>query len=221
LNDKQSRERKVKALLAMCEMTAGPELSEEGLRMWLHLLKPYSAEDVERAVWACLRKMHFRPAPADIIQEIEGSTKEKSLKAWHVALETLHRLGRYESVRFDDPAIHWAIDRMGGWARFGEWTEEERPFREKQFRELYEAYSGEPVAEYLVGEAEAVNSLNMLHEFILPPVLVSRDGAILGRLNPASEETKALPEYREDVVRKLAEGLASSDEEGAESAESS
>ena len=88
-----------------------------------------------------LEGSHFRPTPADVIAAIEGSAQDRSLRAWHAALDALHSIGTYHSVDLGDAAAHYAIDRMGGWQEFGQWNEEDRPFRERQFRELYEAYN--------------------------------------------------------------------------------
>lgn len=81
-------------------------------------LEKYSLDEVKRAI-----NLHivnpdvgqFMPKPSDFIRYIEGKSEEKALFAWQKVIAAMKSVGAYESIAFDDPAIHYAIDKMGGW----------------------------------------------------------------------------------------------------------
>jgi hypothetical protein len=60
---------------------------------------------------------------------------KRSQRAWRVVQRTVHRLGQYASVDFEDPRINAAIWRLGGWIRLCEYPE---ATCELQFRRSYD-----------------------------------------------------------------------------------
>lgn len=126
------------AMLTVVADTYGqPRLSEGAAKLYFRVLSGYTLEEVSKAVTEHLKISSFMPKPADIIRILEGTAEDRgSLSWWHV-VRAIRKHGRYTSVAFDDPVIHYAIDRMGGWQKVCGVLEEELPFREKDFIKLY------------------------------------------------------------------------------------
>lgn len=122
---------------AAAEMLNQPKLTPLGLEMAFVVLQDHSIEDVKRAIYATLRESPCIPTPSDIIRHLEGTAEDRGSLAWWHVVRAIRKYGHYESVAFDDPAIHYAIDRMGGWQKVCNILEEELPFREREFIKLY------------------------------------------------------------------------------------
>jgi len=103
------------------------------------------------------------PKPAEIIQEIRGTTSNRATLAWVDVLETVKRVGHYQSVKFSDPVIHGVIEVMGGWIRLaGDMTTDEEKWKQREFEKLYEVLSKNPRdknPEYLPGWHEIHNAV--------------------------------------------------------------
>lgn len=124
---------------------------------------------VTEAVDAHCRSERFFPMLADIVTRIEGKAEDRAAAAWAMVLRAIGRFGYYDSVKFPEPATHYAIAQMGGWRYLSEYlTAENAPFRAKDFARFFgigeriAAWENEPgkvrVAPYLMGQHEAENS---------------------------------------------------------------
>ena len=124
------------------EVTAGKPRSERALRLMFVVLERYGIDEIRRAVSGHVRRNKFAVTPADIVQALSGSLEERSAVAWRTFVNALDRHGYYDSVRFPDPAYHYAVMQLGGWERvsrdFGELSEKELHFRAAEWRKLYE-----------------------------------------------------------------------------------
>jgi len=163
----------VAVMSAVAETLGYPKLAENGMKLFFDLLKPYTFEQVTRALHVHLLESPYMPKPVDIISRIEGSVEDRAIKAWHRVLEAARQHGAYESVKFDDPVIHFCIERMGGWQKVCAMTEDELPFREKDFRELYKLgrnVGWKDVPKYFPGHHDINNRMSGYLEFI--PALV-------------------------------------------------
>lgn len=173
MNGKQDAERFAQAMAGVGEVY-GRELSAAAMKLWWELLAPYDIDSVERALRDCMRSPdsgQFAPKPADVIKAIDGSIGDRALQAWGKVMDAMRHVGRYESVAFDDSAIHSVITDMGGWPNLCSTKLEELPFLQKRFCDLYRAVKPGSIAiGYLPGEAESSNALRG-HE-TRPPVLV-------------------------------------------------
>ena len=122
------------AMLTVVADTYGqPRLSEGAAKLYFRVLSGYTLEEVSKAVTEHLKISSFMPKPADIIRILEGTVEDHAAIAWGHVVKAIRQYGHYESVRFDDPAIHYAIDHMGGWQKVCQVLEEELPFRERDF----------------------------------------------------------------------------------------
>lgn len=152
--------------LSACAELYGKTVSEGAMSLWWQVLERFEVEQVERAFRECIESPdsgQFMPRPADVVRRIEGTSVDRSLIAWGKVLDAVQRVGAYQSVVFDDGAIHAAISDMGGWPSVCRSKADELQFVQKRFCDLHRAYSARPDIAYparLVGEHEASNSLN-------------------------------------------------------------
>ena len=169
---------------AECTRTA--PLGQGGLIMAFRLLSDYSFEQVQAAVYAHFSSSEgkFFPTPSHIIQQIEGTQTERSEYAWRLFLKALEKYGYYDSVRFPEPAYHYAITLLGGWTKvssdFNQLSDRELSFRRAEFVQLFQrgervasfepAQGKETVKPYLMGYFESDNRANGYLEAI-PPVV--------------------------------------------------
>ena len=126
-------------------------------------LQDYSLEDVRKGFFAALRNPdsgQFMPRPADVIRELSGSSDTRAATAWAKVREAICRVGHMPSIAFDDAIIHAVIADMGGWVKLALITNDELPFRERDFLRIYRGYIGRPLGDYpryLPGMAETDN----------------------------------------------------------------
>lgn len=148
--------------------------SETALALAFESLKQYQLIDVARAVHRLMRESPYKIKPADIVRVISGTPADRGAEAWMLFKQAIWHNGSFDSVAFGDPAIHWAILKMGGWERvareYEQMDDRDLGFREKDFRQLYErglivasfdnAPGKERVPRYLWGECERNNRVN-------------------------------------------------------------
>lgn len=152
---------------------------EEVAELMFQVLQKYDIDDIRNAILACIENGKFFPKVCDIKNEIEGTAIERATQAWRVFLATLDRLGYYDSVRFPDPAYHYAIEAMGGWMYLTEsMTDKNMPFKQKDFEKAY--ILGEKIAswQYEPGKTRVLPYMRGFYEIdnrgkangILPPI---------------------------------------------------
>lgn len=119
------------------------ECTPFALSVWWEACKPFDFVSVKGAF-----NRHavnpdngqFLPKPADIVKLIGGGSLDGALIAWSKVEKAIRTIGPYQTVVFDDPIIHKVISDMGGWIKFGDFTEEELPFKAKEFENRYRGY---------------------------------------------------------------------------------
>lgn len=132
-----------KAEFAACLKVAAdlygrPPLSGEALKMFFLLLQNYSLAQVKAALQGHMAASPYMPKPCDVIQRIEGRGEDRAAAAWALVMKAVSRFGHDTSVRFPSPAIHYALEQMGGWARLCmRLTDAELPFRAKDFAQFF------------------------------------------------------------------------------------
>ncbi|MGK0524552.1 MAG: hypothetical protein ACI92N_002191 [Pseudomonadales bacterium] len=139
-------------------------VSDSMLDLSFGALAPYSIEDVRKGLTAHIRNPdtgQFPPRPADVIKHISGNSQSAGGEAWAKVDRGIRCVGNYPSVVFDDPLIHAAIERLGGWPKVALTDEKEYPFLRNNFLKLYQGFTVQPPAVYprkLVGTCEHQNS---------------------------------------------------------------
>jgi len=143
----------------------GEEPSELKIELYYQSLVGFDITDIERASTAIIngRVYPALPKPAEIIQEIQGTQSNKATLAWLDVLETIKRVGPYQSVEFADPVIHSTIEAMGGWVQLGNMLCDEEKWKQKEFERFYGIISQNPRGnhpKYLPGATEIENGAN-------------------------------------------------------------
>lgn len=154
----------------------GKTISSQLIDIYWQVLRKYELIDVQNAFQSHVKNPdcgQFFPKPADIIRFIEGNGESKALLAWAKAERTMIKIGRYQSVVFDDPLIHSVIEDMGGWVKFCSMKTEQMPFVANEFQKRYMGYVNkkpERHPKYLWGISECDNAKNGFE--VEPPVLI-------------------------------------------------
>lgn len=154
-----------KALSALAEYY-GRELSEGVIALYWQGLHQYPIDDIEAAIGRHLQNPdsgQWMPKIADIVRMIDGTTQSAAALAWAKVMRAIGAVGQWQSVGFDDPVIHLAIDDLGGWPKLCQTTEAELPFTQKRFETNYRAYRQRgndlpPHPRYLPGVSELQNA---------------------------------------------------------------
>lgn len=176
------------------------EVTTFALGVWWSAMRPFDLAAVREAFGRHVVNPdtgQFLPKPADVVKMLGGTTQDAALVAWAKVDRAIRVVGTYESVAFDDALIHRVIEDMGGWVKLGQVTEDELPFRAKEFETRYRGFrirSESP--EYprvLIGIHQAHNEQN--NRPVAPPVLIGNtqraqlvmaQGTDAPRLNVAS-----------------------------------
>ena len=139
-------------------------VSDSMLDLSFGALLPYSIEDVRKGITAHIRNPdtgQFPPKPADVIKHISGNSQSAGGEAWAKVDRAIRCVGNYRTVVFDDPKIHAAIDRLGGWQKISMTDEKEYPFLRNNFLKLYQGFTVQPPETFprkLIGTCEHENS---------------------------------------------------------------
>lgn len=90
----------------------------------------------------------FAPKVADLVRILEGTHTQRAQLAWGKALEAMSSVGAYTDVVFDDPAIHAAVEDLGGWPKVCRTETKELSYLQHRFCESHKAYTGRGQFEY-------------------------------------------------------------------------
>lgn len=167
-----------KVMMALSEIfDGGREPSPLKVELYFQSLRDYQIEDIKNAVSVMIRTRVFPsfPKPAEIIQEINGTAKDRSLSAWILVTDAIRRHGSYESVQFEDSVIHSVVDVMGGWPKLCQTNEDELKWKQKEFENLYQVIGRRDGnhPNHLPGIIELENRMNGYEDHIPKPVLIT------------------------------------------------
>lgn len=159
----------------------GKKMSRALLEMLFNDLSQYTVEQVQQAFTAHRRDPingRFFPITADFVKHIEGMPVDVANQAWMTVYRAIKQHGRWQTVCFDDPAIHAAIASMGGWIKLCGNNDDEMVFAQKDFLRLYGAASKDKMLlqsspRYLIGE-------ETLHNNKLGEPVKAKDIALIG-----------------------------------------
>lgn len=136
-------------------------VSEFTLHVWIEGCKPYTLEQVQKAMTAHMTDAatgQFAPKVADIVRILSGTHTDRSMLAWGKAYEAMSSVGAYTDVVFDDPAVHAVIEDLGGWPKVCRSETKDLSYLQHRFCEAYKAYSGRGTFDYprrLMGDRSA------------------------------------------------------------------
>lgn len=157
----------------------GQTVSDFAISVWWEACQPFSLEQVRKAMSAHATDPdvgRFAPKPADVVRALRGTHGDRSLVAWGKVHQAMSAVGAYESVVFDDPAIHTAVEDIGGWTAICRGEIDELPHLQRRFCQSYQsAVRGErPHPPRLVGDYERL-SAGTAHEPPKPVLIGDTD----------------------------------------------
>jgi len=126
-------------------------VSEFTLHVWIEGCKPYTLEKVQKAMTAHMTDAtsgQFAPKVADIVRILSGTTTDRAALAWGKTLDAMGRVGAYTDVVFDDPAIHAAVEDLGGWPKMCRTETKDLSYLQHRFCECHKAYTGRGEFDY-------------------------------------------------------------------------
>lgn len=114
------------------------------LDLWWNACKSFEFEQVKKAMTSHAIDPdvgQFPPKVADIIRQLSGTKTERAALAWGKVYEAMQRVGQYQDIVFDDPAIQATIMDLGGWVKICQTKEEEISYLQHRFCETHRAYT--------------------------------------------------------------------------------
>lgn len=142
----------------------GKTVSDGMLDVVFSALSSYSLQDIRRGLSGHVKNPdsgQFPPKPADVIKHIDGNSQSAAGEAWAKVDYGVRCVGHYRSVVFDDPKIHAAIERLGGWVKLASDDGKEYPYLKNHFLKLYQGFTVQPPESFprkLTGACEHQNS---------------------------------------------------------------
>jgi hypothetical protein len=127
------------------------DTSPFALRVWWLACEKFALEQVAKAFTQHMTDAErgvFPPKPADVVRQLEGTATDRSMLAWGKLYEAMGRIGAYTDVVFDDPAIHAAVEDLGGWVKVCRSESSELSYLQHRFCEVHRAYSESGKFEY-------------------------------------------------------------------------
>lgn len=121
------------------------DASKFTLSLWWQACQRFDLEQVSKALTAhALDAEHGQYAPkvADIVRILAGTHTDRAQLAWGKTLEAMSSVGAYTDVIFDDPAIHAAVEDLGGWPKVCRTETAELGYLQHRFCESHRAYTG-------------------------------------------------------------------------------
>jgi len=141
----------------------GKSVSVPMLDVVFSALSSYSLHDVRTGLSGHIKNPdsgQFAPKPADVIKHVSGNSQSAAGEAWAKVDYAVRCIGNYRSVVFDDPKIHAAIERLGGWIKIATTDGQEYPFVQNHFLKLYQGFTVQPPQAFprkLLGSCEHQN----------------------------------------------------------------
>lgn len=106
------------------ESSQGFKLSDAQVTLYYRILVMRNKLSIEmireafdRHVESEAKAGSFFPRPSDLMRVLKGSTEDNAHIAWGAVVKAAKEHGYYRSVKFEDTAIHSAIEAIGGWKR--------------------------------------------------------------------------------------------------------
>ena len=115
-NDRRAFNDILDAVNDLTIMPSGKDL-ERMKEVLFTCLIDYPLNVIAKAVNAHCRTEKFFPMLADIIRQIEGTPEERAALAWSLVMKAKIKYRLRKAIKFPSPAIHFAIEKMGGWER--------------------------------------------------------------------------------------------------------
>ena len=190
--------------LAALAETFNKTLSKTAIRIYYEALKPYSFNDVNRALNILVRQSKFMPTIAEIVEIIEDKKSPDALaeQAYNKLIRARKEVGAYASIIFDDPIIHRIVEQHGGWPAVCAMSKEEEQFTafKKNFIQEYKAFMQDKNFKYpkeLAGICAISNNANGFDNYIPPPVIFGDEEKALEWVNKQIEQLEQIEQNKD------------------------
>lgn len=120
------------------------DVSRFVLDLWWNACKSFDLQQISKAMQRHATDPEhgqFAPKVADMVRILQGTTTDRASLAWGKVLESMSAVGAYTDVVFDDPAIHAAVEDMGGWPKMCRTDLKEISYLQHRFMQSYRAYA--------------------------------------------------------------------------------
>ncbi|MBW5800657.1 DUF6475 domain-containing protein [Halomonas elongata] len=108
-------------------------------------LEQLDLDEIQRALTLHIQSPdtgQYPPKPGDVIKFARGDSQSRTLQAWAKVERAIRSVGHYRDVAFDDPLIHAAIERIGGWPKVAMVdSEKDIVWLRQRFEAQYRAYA--------------------------------------------------------------------------------
>ena len=121
------------------------------LDLWWQACQPYTLAQLGQALTAHATDPdhgQFAPKVADLVRQLSGTHTERAALAWGKALEAMQAVGAYQDVVFDDPAIHAAVEDLGGWPNLCRTPMAELGHVQHRFCQAHRAYTARGAGQF-------------------------------------------------------------------------
>lgn len=116
---------------------------------WYSALAGYDLSAISQALSDHIRDPdvgRYPVKPADVVRRIDGGGEMRALQAWSLVERAVRLIGPWQTVTFDDPAIHAVIGDLGGWVRLCETRTADLPTVRTEFVRRFVAHLAHPLA---------------------------------------------------------------------------
>lgn len=121
------------------------------LDLWWGACQPFELSQIRQAMQRHATDPEhgrFAPRVADVVRILAGTAADRAALAWGKTLEAMGSVGAYTDVVFDDPAIHAAVQDLGGWPKVCRTDLKELGYLQHRFCESHRAYTGRGSFDY-------------------------------------------------------------------------
>lgn len=149
------------------------ELNQEQVCIYWDLLKHLSDDKFEVACKNIIKEfiptstVPF-PLVAHILKYCGDAGDNQVINAISTLKKAISRVGPYESINFNDPALHYTINAFGGWTAICSWASEDWNINEKRLMETYRTslQTGREDCGYLLGISEKQNGYYRIYSIL-------------------------------------------------------
>ena len=199
-DDKETRAKFAAIMLGVAE-NYGQTITAEGGNLRFKALQAYPLEEIEAAAMSIMfsRKYTSMPTVADFVEHLGGGSIEDLAEVEAgKALHAIGRVGRYDSVVFDDPTTMAVIrNGYGGWPKLCAECGVEEPERwfRRNFAKMWAAYRRQGVRVYgvLPGAHEMANAAGGAASFIPQPRFIGNEERARNVLAMGSGDAAEVP----------------------------
>lgn len=183
----------------------GKDASNFTLSLWWQACQGFEMEQVSKALSSHAMDAErgvYAPKVADVVRVLAGTTTDRAALAWGKVLGAMSAVGAYSDVVFDDPAIHAAIEDMGGWVKVCRGETAELSYLQHRFCVAHKAYTGRGTFDYqrrLIGDRSPDADFTRKGLPLPQPAVVGDRAAAIRVYRAGSQAAKTTISFSQDV----------------------